>query len=299
MQIESATIPYRGRIAPSPTGLLHLGHARTFWVAAKRCADAAGTLILRDEDLDSDRCRREFSTAAVADLLWLGLTWSEGPDVGGPAGAYRQSERLAAYRDVFAKLAATGVIYPSPHSRKDVQSALQAPHEEPTGTDREPLFPVELRPATGVGLGAVEPGAVNWRFRVPDGRRIAFDDAVHGRVTRVAGVDFGDFVVWRKDGFPAYELAVVADDAAMNVTEVVRGADLLTSTARQLLIYESLGWSPPRWCHVPLLHDAEGRRLAKRTAALSLQTMRESGVTPESLRAEFAQWWSQAERSGG
>lgn len=274
---------YRGRLAPTPTGHLHLGHARTFWVAQQRAMDAGGTLILRDEDLDRDRCRPEYAAAMLEDLRWFGLRWQEGPDCGGPFNPYRQSERLPHYLQTWQALARLGVIYPSPHSRKDVQQSISAPHEE----EGEQLFPVEFRPPLGTGQGSTEPGAVNWRFRVPDGLEIIFQDGQCGEVRRTAGRDFGDFLVWRKDGFPSYELAVIADDHAMQITEVVRGEDLLTSTARQLLLYEALGWNPPLFWHCPLVRDAAGVRLAKRTQALSLRALREQGKSPESLRLEL------------
>ncbi|MES2791683.1 MAG: tRNA glutamyl-Q(34) synthetase GluQRS [Planctomycetota bacterium] len=274
---------YRGRIAPTPTGHLHLGHARTFWVAQQRAQLAGGTLILRDEDLDRDRCRPEYATAMLEDLHWFGLRWDEGPDCGGPHAPYRQSERQPLYLEIWRQLAAAGYIYPSPHSRKDVQQALSAPHEE----DTEPLFPIEFRPPPGTGQEATDPAAVNWRFRVPDGEVLVFSDGHSGEVRRVSGIDFGDFLVWRKDGLPAYELAVVTDDHAMQITEVVRGEDLLTSTARQLLLYRALGWQPPEFYHCPLVLDAQGVRLAKRNQALSLRALREQGRQPEDLRREL------------
>ncbi|HEV3417399.1 MAG TPA: glutamate--tRNA ligase family protein [Pirellulales bacterium] len=152
--------------------------------------------------------------------------------------------------------------------------------------DAEPIFPVQLRPPRAAGEDAREPGEVNWRFRVPDGETIVFTDLRAGQIARTAGRDFGDFVVWRKDGFPSYELAIVADDHAMEITEVVRGEDLLTSTARQLLLYRALGWPPPAFYHCPLVVDAAGNRLAKRNDALSLRMLREGGSSAEQLRAQ-------------
>ncbi|MFM7034703.1 MAG: glutamate--tRNA ligase family protein [Planctomycetia bacterium] len=267
-------MPRRGRLAPTPTGFLHVGHARTFALAAERARGAG--LVMRIEDLDASRCRDAFAEAALEDLRWLGLEWTEGPDVGGPHSPYRQRDRTGWYLDIWRRLEATGLIYPSPHSRKDVEEAATAPH------GAEPIFPVSLRPAEWPR--AVEPGPVAWRFRVPDGRVIQFEDAVHGTVRRTAGVDFGDFVVWRRDALPAYELAVVADDHAMEIEEVVRGEDLLTSTARQILLYESLGWEPPAWCHAPLVCDAEGNRLAKRSGGLAIRDLRAAGKTPADVR---------------
>lgn len=276
----------RGRLAPTPTGLLHVGHAQTFTLAARRAGTAG--LVMRIEDLDAPRCREEFVAAAIEDLRWLGIEWTEGPDVGGPHAPYRQRDRGEWYLDVWRRLEATGHIYPSPHSRKDVEEAATAPHPAMPrgGADDETapdLFPASLRPAAWPRAAA--PGGVPWRFRVPDGRTIAFTDAVAGTVQRTAGVDFSDFVVWRRDDLAAYELAVVADDHAMEIEEVVRGADLLTSTARQILLYEALGWKPPAWCHAPLVCDASGRRLAKRSGGLAIRDFRDRGLTPADVLA--------------
>jgi glutamyl-tRNA synthetase len=259
---------------------LHLGHARTFWIAQERARNRGGQLILRNEDLDRDRCKPEFVRDMIEDLRWFGFKWDEGPDVGGPFASYNQSERLPSYVDTWRALHHTGLIYPSPHSRKDVQGALMAPHDDMG----EPLFPPELRSPRGAGSEYTLPGEVNWRFRVPDGRTIVFQDGRLGEIRRTAGVDFGDFLIWRKDGFPSYELAVVYDDHAMQISEVVRGEDLLTSTARQLLLYEALAWQPPEFYHGPLMRDDAGARLAKRTAALSLRSLRQQGRTPEDIR---------------
>jgi glutamyl/glutaminyl-tRNA synthetase len=278
-------VGYRGRIAPTPSGPLHLGHALTFWTAQQRAKTADGVLVLRNEDLDPDRCKPQYAVQMLEDLRWFGLQWQEGPDVGGPFAPYVQSQRHAQYLVAWQTLAARGAIYPSPHSRKDIATALVAPHDEPGASGGEPIFPTSLRPAE-VDISVSDPGAVNWRFRVPDGEVIEFIDGRHGRVARTAGVDFGDFLVWRKDGFPAYELAVVHDDHAMQITEVVRGEDLLTSTARQLLLYRALGWEPPAFYHCPLVLDEQGRRLAKRTDAVSLVTLRALGHSPEQLRAQ-------------
>ncbi len=269
----------RGRLAPTPTGLLHVGHARTFALAAER-AGAAG-LVMRIEDLDPPRCRDEFAAAAVEDLRWLGLDWTEGPDVGGPHGPYRQSERTAWYLDVWRRLEAAGAIYPSPHSRREVDESAVAPHGA-SGV-AETIFPPSLRPARRERAAA--PGGVAWRFRVPDGRVIEFHDAIQGRVRRTAGADFGDFVVWRRDDLAAYELAVVADDHAMEIAEVVRGADLVTSTARQILLAEAMDWPSPAWCHAPLVCDAAGNRLAKRAGGLAIRDLRAAGRSPAEVLA--------------
>jgi glutamyl-tRNA synthetase len=267
---------YRGRLAPSPTGYLHLGHARTFWIAGQRAA--GGTLILRDEDLDPDRSRPHFRDAMLDDLHWLGLNWQEGPDVGGPYGPYRQSERQHLYRDAWQRLLNQGWIYPCRCSRKDLAQAMQAPHDD------EGIYPGTCRPVDRTPLKESVNGN-NWRFRVPDGEVVSFDDGHFGRQSFTAGKDFGDFLVWRRDGLASYQLAVVVDDAAMKITEVVRGADLLLSTARQILLAKALGLPSPAWYHCDLMLDAHGERLAKRHDSLSLRTLREQGKLAEEVLA--------------
>lgn len=289
------TVPYRGRLAPSPTGLLHLGHARTFWTAQQRARAAGGTLLLRDDDLDRARCRPEFVAAMLEDLRWFGCTWDEGPDVGGPHAPYRQSERLKLYADAFYRLRDAGTIYPCTCSRKDVQAAAAAPHEGPDVAAEEPVYPGRCRPENlppdrhadhadlaRRGLGQNQ---VNWRFRVPDGTALAFTDGAAGPQQAVAGRDFGDFLVWRKDGLPSYQLACAVDDALMGITEVVRGADLITSTFRQLLLLRALDRPAPAYYHCPLVTDDHGVRLAKRHDALALRTLRATGRAPADLRA--------------
>jgi len=267
---------YRGRLAPSPTGFLHAGHARTFWTAQERALAAGGTLILRNEDLDGSRSLPEFATAMLEDLRWFGFRWQEGPDCGGPYGPYSQSERHGFYRAGFDALRSRGVVYPCYCSRQDVLRALNAPH----ASDDEPIYPGTCRNNPG-SRGDRPP---SWRFRVPEGDVIEFDDGGFGRQRFVAGGDFGDFVIWRHDETPSYQLAVVLDDAAMKVSEVVRGADLLVSTARQLLLYRALGFETPAFHHCPLMTDAAGARLAKRNEAMSLRTLRNQGLSPESIR---------------
>lgn len=278
---------YRGRLAPSPTGFLHLGHARTFWIAAQRAQATGGVLVLRDDDLDRARCRPEFAAAMLEDLRWLGLRWTEGPDVGGPYAPYRQSERTPRYRAALERLHATGWIFPCARSRRDVLEAAGAPHE---GADNdEPVYPKEFRPSPGTPLPPLGKNiSVNWRLRVPDGEGLVFSDGHFGEQRAVSGRDFGDFVVWRKDDTPGYQLACVIDDAALGITEVVRGADLIKSTFRQLLLYRALGLVAPAFYHCPLLTDAAGVRLAKRHDAVSLRTLRAQSVTPSSIVAKFA-----------
>lgn len=277
--------PYRGRLAPSPTGHLHLGHARTFWTAQERARAHRGLLVLRNEDMDAQRFRLEFVAAVIEDLKWFGFEWQEGPDCGGPFAPYSQSERMDFYRQALEKLRAGGFIYPCSCSRKDIRTAARAPH---AADDDEPIYPGTCRPAAGNPKSEIRNPKFNWRFRVPDGEPISFVDGGFGPQQFVTGKDFGDFVVWRHDDVPAYQLACVVDDAAMHITEVVRGADLLRSTARQFLLYRALGLKPPAFCHCRLLTDETGVRLAKRHDALSLRRLRERGASPEQLRANWA-----------
>ena len=286
---------YRGRLAPSPTGFLHLGHARTFWIAQQRARAENGILVLRNEDLDTARCRPEFVSAMYEDLRWFGFSWQEGPDCGGPFAPYNQSQRREHHLAALNQLRNSGHIYPCTCSRKDILSAASAPH----AIDDEVIYSGTCRPSVtlshtgGEGWGEGDRSGItksqfSWRFRVPDGQTISFTDGHFGPQQFVAGKDFGDFVVWRPDDVPAYQLAVVADDAAMHITEVVRGADLLLSTARQLLLYRALGLKPPAFYHCPLLLDDTGVRLAKRHDALSLRALRSQGISPDSLREGWA-----------
>lgn len=331
---------YRGRLAPSPTGYLHLGHARTFWIAWQRARAAAGKLVFRNEDLDYQRSKPEFVSAMVEDLRWLGLDWDEGPDlphvsgksihpedrgphplrpeahlysespraekgenIGGPFAPYSQSQRRSFYLEAWRKLRDTGLIYPCTCSRKDLERALSAPHEEPLheaasaesglasdvlpGTDDELPYPGTCREKIGTAKDYDSPAGVSWRFKVPDDETIIFNDGYFGPQHFIAGRDFADFLLWRRDDTPAYQLAVVVDDEAMQITEVVRGADLLKSTARQLLLIRALGYSTPAYFHCPLLRDEKNVRLAKRNDALSLRTLRSSGVASEELVRSF------------
>jgi glutamyl/glutaminyl-tRNA synthetase len=276
---------YVGRLAPSPTGYLHLGHFRTFWIAAQRAHLAGGRLLLRNDDLDRSRCRPEFVDAMIADLRWLGLQW-EPPMIS-------QSERLPRYRAALASLHAAGLIFPCNRSRRDVLDAAAAPHESPSspapGDADEPLYPVEWRPPADAPLPPLgDPITVNWRFRVPDHRSLAFNDSHAGPQHAVAGRDFGDFLVWRKDNLPSYQLACAVDDIELGITEVVRGEDLITSTFRQLLLIEALGATPPAYYHCPLVADEQGQRLAKRHDALSLRTLRAQGLVPADIITRFS-----------
>jgi glutamyl-tRNA synthetase len=272
-------LPYRGRLAPSPTGLLHIGHACTFWMAYQRALANNGTLIFRNEDLDPQRSKPEFARAMIEDLRWLGIRWQEGPDIGGPSAPYEQSRRRELYLDTWCKLRDGGFIYPCTCSRKDLATSAAAPNEG----DDEPIYSGRCREKIGDAKNYETPRGVNWRFLVPNGEAISFDDLRQGKQSFFAGRDFGDFVVWRRDDVPAYQLAVVTDDAAMQVTEIVRGADLLKSTARQLLLIRALRLPIPSYYHCDLVRDEAGLRLAKRHDALSLRALREQGRTPDDV----------------
>jgi len=268
-------------------------------MAQVRAQQHDGVLVLRNEDLDPDRSKPEFLRDLIEDLHWFGLNWQEGPDCGGPFAPYSQSERRKLYVEGFLKLWRQGLIYPCQCSRRDVQTATQAPH----GADDEPVYPgtcrerAELKPMSEKYLPSLiardrreaqrAAAKFNWRFRVPDGETIEFNDGGQGRQRFIAGRDFGDFVLWRHDDVPSYQLAVTMDDALMRMTEVVRGADLLVSTARQLLLYRALGFAPPEFFHCELMTDTHGVRLAKRHDSLGLRALRAAGKTPEELRGDW------------
>jgi glutamyl/glutaminyl-tRNA synthetase len=274
------TQTYIGRLAPSPTGLLHLGHAATFWQAFQRARKHDGILLLRNEDLDPHRSKPEYVEAMLEDLAWLGIEWQ--PPM------LPQSKRLHIYREALDQLLITGQIYPCHCSRKDLAAMMHAPHED---TDDEPVYPGTCRPPLNMQHQevSIQP-SFNYRFRVPDGAIIRFEDKNLGPQSFTAGKDFGDFLVWRKassenrkDNLPSYQLACVVDDADTNITEVVRGRDLLKSTARQILLQRALMLPTPDYFHTPLLTDEQGTRLAKRHDALAIRTLREQGLSPEEV----------------
>jgi glutamyl-tRNA synthetase len=240
-------------------------------------------MILRIEDLDPQRSRPEFQEAVVDDLKWFGLEWTEGPDLGGPFAPYLQSQRRAFYLEAWQRLLNAGQIYPCSCSRKNVLEAAVAPHDE----NEEPIYPGTCRLRSEVKHLPLNPAGVHWRLRVPDGEELRFVDLRLGKQTAIAGKDFGDFIVWRKDDVPAYHLAVAVDDAAMGITEVVRGEDLLRSTFRHLLLFRALGQNSPEFYHAPLVTDESGKRLAKRHSSLSLRSLRAAGVAPEEIRRKF------------
>ncbi len=293
--------PPRGRYAPSPTGPIHLGNARTAlaaWLSVRR---AGGCFVWREEDLDPPRVVAGMAAAQRADLAWLGIDWDEGPDVGGPCGPYRQSERAALYEAALAELAAAGRLFPCRRSRRDLAAIASAPH----GAGELPPYPAAWRPrrlapdwfaalggAPGGGRagqsGRGEPLDAALRFRT-GARAVRFVDRVQGEQVERVDQTVGDFVLKRRDGLYAYQLAVVVDDLRMGIDEVVRGADLLASTARQVQLLAALGGARPAYAHLPLVVGASGK-LSKREPRLTLAGLRAAGAAPAQVTGYLA--WS-------
>lgn len=248
--------PCVGRFAPSPTGDLHLGTARTALLAWLRARQARGRFILRIEDLDSPRAKPGCAEQQMADLRWLGIDWEEGPDLGGPSSPYVQSQRLAHYEAGFEKLKQAGMVYPCSCSRKEVAEIASAPHGE------EPIYPGLCR------QGPQHPERpFSWRFKMQDSS--------------------GDFVVKRSDGVFGYQLACAVDDALMGVSEVVRGEDLRSSAPRQAALIRALGHAAPAYVHVPLMLGPDGQRLAKRHGSISLAEGRSAGKSSQQIIDEL------------
>ncbi len=275
---------YVGRLAPSPTGYLHLGNARTFLVTWLRARQAGGTLIMRMEDLNYPRVQQETVRESYEDLRWLGLDWDYGPPDSqplksvAPHGSYVQSERSDVYRRYLDKLAAQDLVYPCTCTRKDILAALDAPHD-----GEEPRYPNTCRGRWNSRAEAQAQSGRNaaLRMRVEPGES-TFVDLFHGPHTVDLYESSGDFVVsTRLDQLPSYHLAVVSDDIEMGVTEVVRGADLLPTTHRHLLLYRAFGMAPPNYYHLPLMRDTAGRRLAKRDGDTRIAHLRKQGIPAE------------------
>lgn len=261
-----------GRLAPSPTGHLHLGHARSFLVAWWHARSRGGRIVLRIEDLDVERVKPGMIDATLRDLEWLGLDWDGAP--------WLQSRGLAEIEAAAQSLLERGLAYPCVCTRKEIQSAASAPH----AGDTTPPYPGtcrgKFRTLAEAERETGKPAALRFIVRSGD---VIVDDEVSGRhafdVQRAAG----DFPITRRAGVPAYQLAVVVDDARQGVTEVARGDDLLESAARQQLLQVALGHSTPRWVHVPLVVDAGGRRYAKRSDDIALARLRASGLNARAL----------------
>lgn len=261
-----------GRFAPSPTGVLHLGNARSFLLAWLSVRAQGGKLWMRIENLDGPRIRQGAEQECLEDLQWLGLDW-DGPLV-------RQSERQDLYREALDRLLDAGLAYPCICSRKEVEAAASAPHAGEEG----PIYPGTCRQRFQDPHEILEDPlqAAAVRFLAPAGE-VRFEDGFLGTQSIDVATDLGDFVIAKRDGQAAYQLAVLVDDAAMGITEVLRGDDLLTSAARQLQLADALQIPPPAYLHVPLVVGPDGRRLAKRHGDTSLKAFRAAGVTPEQI----------------
>jgi glutamyl-tRNA synthetase len=269
----------RGRFAPTPSGQLHVGNAWTALLSWWQMRSCGGEYVLRMEDIDKPRSKPEFARQILEDLRWLGIDWDEGPDVGGPYGPYKQSEREELYKEALKRLWRDGRLYPCYCSRAELMAVASAPH----GLGSEgPVYAGTCRHLTDderAKKSAVKEPSL--RFALPE-QGVSFADLVAGWQEFPAGSG-GDFVVKRADGMFGYQLAVVVDDAAMAITDVLRGADLLDSTPRQLWLYAALDLTPPQFAHVPLLCGPDGRRLSKRDKSLNLAAIRAAGTTAETL----------------
>lgn len=256
-----------GRFAPSPSGRIHLGNLLCCLLAWLSARQKGGKVVLRIEDLDTARCKRPYAEQMIEDLCWLGLTWDEGPGVGGPDGPYYQSERTALYEQALDKLRSMGLVYPCYCTRAELHAA-SAPHR----SDGQAVYPGTCRHLTAAEREK-KTRAPATRLMVPD-ETWSFTDGHMGHYGENLLHECGDFLLRRSDGMFAYQLAVVVDDAAMGVTEVVRGSDLLSSTPRQLYLYDLLGLKAPEFIHFPLLLAPDGRRLSKRDADAGLDDLR-------------------------
>jgi len=276
----------RGRYAPSPTGELHLGNASSALLAWLSIRARGGSFVMRMEDLDRNRVREGLAERILEDLAWLGIDWDEGPQIGVPCAPYEQWSRLGRYEIALAALKDGGRAYPCFCSRRDIVNAASAPQSP----GDEVRYPGTCRDLDPLEAGKrIDAGARHaWRFRVDPGERPQFDDLVHGTWGADQPEAPGDFVISRADGVPAYQLAVVVDDAEIGIDEVVRGDDLLASTARQLLLYRALGHDEPRFGHVPLLLGSDGVRLSKRHQGVTLRELRERGLSAEELVGRLA-----------
>ena len=262
---------------------MHVGNARTALAAWLSVRQQRGTFVWRLEDLDTPRVVPGMSEAAEKDLTWMGLDWDEGPGLGGAFAPYKQSLRFALYEEALHKLHALGRIFPCSLSRKDLQTIASAPHGEGQGSPYPPaLRPIELLPDWFEKLVLDDQPDASIRFKVLPGT-VSFQDRMLGYIEQNVQEVVGDFVVKRRDGMYAYQLAVVLDDIAMQITEVVRGEDLLHSTARQIQLIEAFGGQVPGYAHVPLILNHNGEKLSKRDKGLTLDALREAGVKPAQL----------------
>jgi glutamyl-tRNA synthetase len=298
--VESRLDAPRGRLAPSPTGALHLGNARTFLIAWLSARSRGGTLVLRMEDLDHPKVKPGAAEAALADLRWLGLDWDEGPDVGGPCAPYVQTARLPLYARALARLRDAGLVYPCVCTRRDVEQGQSAPHADEAITrydgacrgrfaSYEAACQWRRAHLPGPAAAPLAPAQLPaWRFHATG--ETGFEDGFHGPQRAETAGSEGDFVIARHPRGAGYMLAAVVDDAAMGIDEVLRGDDLLPATHRQLHLYRALGLTPPRFTHVPLVVSEEGRRLAKRHGDTRIAALRRQGLPATRVVGVLA-WW--------
>lgn len=273
-----------GRLAPSPTGAQHIGNARTFLAAWLSVRSRGGEVILRIEDIDSPRVKSWAVEQAIEDLQWLGLDWDEGPDMPAANSPYIQTQRIERYVASFQQLQRAEKVYPCDCSRSDVAAAASAPHDIANAPGNQSFELIYARTCYNkkVRDASVLSGKYSWRFRT-ESSGISFRDGFAGEQIAELQNQFGDFVIYKSDGLPSYQLAVVHDDHEMGITEVLRGDDLIPSTFRQLAIYDFFGWEPPSFIHLPLVVGPDGRRLAKRHGDTRLSWLREQGVSAERL----------------
>ena len=285
---DLAIAPIRGRYAPSPTGDLHLGNLRTALLAWLFARVAGGQFVLRIEDLDRPRVRPHSTERMISDLRWLGLDWDEGPDIGGPYVPYTQSERLDIYQHYLQQLIDAGLVYPCYCTRAEIARIASAPHSDEGAA--EPRYPGTCRHLTEDQRREHEAHGrrPSLRFRVNDERVVSFTDLIAGPIQHHVSQAVGDFIICRSDGIFAYQFAVVVDDALMRLNQIVRGSDLLSSTPRQTLLYEALGFPIPTFAHVPLVLDEQGKRFSKRNASAGLEPLRAAGITPEQVVGQLA-----------
>ena len=273
-----------GRFAPSPSGRMHLGNLFCSLLAWLSARSAGGRVVLRIEDLDTQRCLPRYADQLEGDLRWLGLSWDEGGSGGGPHGPYYQSRRTQLYQAALNRLEAQGLVYPCFCTRAQLRAA-SAPHRE----DGQTVYPGTCRALSRAEIARrvrESGGPPALRLRVPD-ETVTVPDGHLGRYRESLRGDCGDFLLRRSDGLFAYQLAVVVDDAAMGVTQVVRGADLLSSAPRQLLLYRLLDLPAPEFIHLPLLLSPDGRRLSKRERDVGLPEL-ERRYTPEEIVGKLA-----------
>jgi glutamyl-tRNA synthetase len=277
----------RGRYAPSPTGDLHLGNLRTALLAWLFARSADGQFVLRIEDLDSPRVRLGATQRMINDLRWLGLDWDEGPDCDGPYAPYTQSERLEIYQHYLQRLQEAELLYPCYCSRAEIAHAASAPQQ---GVGDGSRYPGTCRQLTQVQRRRHEANGrrPSLRLHVDDERIISFTDLIAGSICQHVQQEVGDFIIRRSDGIFGYQFTVVVDDGLMCINQIMRGADLLHSTARQILLFETLGFPIPTFAHAPLLLDEEGKRLSKRTQSMGLEPIRKANMTPADVIGQLA-----------